>query len=210
MNCGRTTKPAPAWNLRCWRNSIRWKMRSSRWASPHGPWSRSKQMTRSRQPHTLRRRTKRCRGCRSGHQTKTSRSASSESAWYRWIGEVVRFEMKTGFATSSALGPHLSQTTSRWSATRLMAIRAFQGSEPKQQHGSSRSTATSNSFRAEILRENRERALLFKNLATLRTDAPLFENVDQLKWRGPTEDFASVAQKLDDARLATRIGNLTA
>ena len=36
-------------------------------------------------------------------------------------------------------------------------------------------------FPREILGENRERALLFKNLATLRTDAPLFEDVEQLR-----------------------------
>src|SRR3989449_4575419 len=36
-------------------------------------------------------------------------------------------------------------------------------------------------FPAEVLRDNLERALLFKNLATLRVDAPLFENVDQLR-----------------------------
>lgn len=41
-------------------------------------------------------------------------------------------------------------------------------------------------FPVEILRENHERALLFKRLATLRTDAPLFANVDSLRWKGPT------------------------
>ena len=64
-------------------------------------------------------------------------------------------------------------------------------------------------FPSEILRNNHERALLFKNLATLRIDAPLFENVEQLRWHGPTEDFASMARKLDDARLETRMRHLT-
>jgi 5'-3' exonuclease len=64
-------------------------------------------------------------------------------------------------------------------------------------------------FPSEILREGRELALLFKNLATLRTDAPLFENVEQLQWRGPTEAFALVAQRLDDERIGARIRNLT-
>src|SRR5882672_5078472 len=42
-------------------------------------------------------------------------------------------------------------------------------------------------FPLEILKqENRERALLFKTLATLRTDAPLFKDVDELRWTGPT------------------------
>jgi 5'-3' exonuclease len=64
-------------------------------------------------------------------------------------------------------------------------------------------------FPDEILRENRERALLFKNLATLRVDAPLFENVEQLLWRGPTEGFASIARKLRDSRLEIRIKKVT-
>jgi 5'-3' exonuclease len=55
---------------------------------------------------------------------------------------------------------------------------------------------------------NLELALLFKDLATLRTDAPLFKKVDELKWKGPTPEFALVAEQFDDARLATRIGKL--
>src|SRR6266849_6657161 len=62
-------------------------------------------------------------------------------------------------------------------------------------------------FPLEVLKqENRKRALLFKELATLRADAPLFTNVDELRWRGPTPSFAAVAKKIDDARLATRVG----
>ncbi len=46
-------------------------------------------------------------------------------------------------------------------------------------------------FPADVLAgEKRELALLFKTLATLRTDAPLFENVTALEWRGPTRSFA--------------------
>ena len=64
-------------------------------------------------------------------------------------------------------------------------------------------------FPLEVLKqENRKRALLFKQLATLRTDAPLFKNVDELCWRGPTPSFAAVAKKIGDARLATRVASL--
>lgn len=52
--------------------------------------------------------------------------------------------------------------------------------------------------------ERREQALLFKTLATLRTDAPLFANVDALKWRGPTPEFTARAEKIGDARLLER------
>ncbi len=51
-------------------------------------------------------------------------------------------------------------------------------------------------FPKNVLGGNRDRALLFKKLATLRTDAKLFENVDDLEWRGPTAAFAGVCEQL--------------
>ena len=63
-------------------------------------------------------------------------------------------------------------------------------------------------FPTEILRDKVELALLFKDLATLRTDAPLFDDVEQLRWRGPTTSFPSVAEKMGDARLATKVAGL--
>ncbi len=59
-------------------------------------------------------------------------------------------------------------------------------------------------FPAQILGEQRDLALLFKNLATLRDDAPLFANVEQLRWRGPTDRFVSVAERIGDVRLLSR------
>jgi 5'-3' exonuclease len=59
-------------------------------------------------------------------------------------------------------------------------------------------------FPAELLGDNRDRALLFKNLATLRTDAPLFDDVDRLRWAGPTDEFKAVAERVGNARLAER------
>jgi 5'-3' exonuclease len=61
-------------------------------------------------------------------------------------------------------------------------------------------------FPSDVLGANRERALLFKDLATLRTDAPLFSNVDQLRWSGPAAGFASMAEKIGEPRLAARLG----
>ncbi len=63
-------------------------------------------------------------------------------------------------------------------------------------------------FPPEVLGAERERALLFKTLATLRSDAPLFDDVDALRWRGPTAAFASWAERIGDARLAARVGAL--
>jgi len=56
--------------------------------------------------------------------------------------------------------------------------------------------------------ENRVLALLFKDLATLRTDAPLFKDVDELRWRGATKEFAAVAEKVESARLLARVKKL--
>ncbi|MGH2373404.1 MAG: 5'-3' exonuclease [bacterium] len=52
--------------------------------------------------------------------------------------------------------------------------------------------------------DRRDVALLFKNLATLRTDARLFREVDELRWRGPSSAFAACSERLGDARLLER------
>jgi 5'-3' exonuclease len=52
---------------------------------------------------------------------------------------------------------------------------------------------------ADTLVREREQALLFRTLATLRTDIPLFANVDELHWRGPTPAFAAIGARLDAA-----------
>lgn len=59
-------------------------------------------------------------------------------------------------------------------------------------------------FPAGVLGEERERALLFKHLATLRTDAPLFRSVEQLRWRGPGPEFGSWAERIGSERLLDR------
>jgi 5'-3' exonuclease len=59
-------------------------------------------------------------------------------------------------------------------------------------------------FPAEILGEQRELALLFKDLATLRVETELFADVDELRWRGPTGAFPEAAELLDDQRLVGR------
>jgi len=59
-----------------------------------------------------------------------------------------------------------------------------------------------------LTKENVVRALLFKDLATLRTDAPLFDDVDELRWHGATPSFASAVKKIGDSRLLARIQKL--
>jgi 5'-3' exonuclease len=55
---------------------------------------------------------------------------------------------------------------------------------------------------ARTLQEQRELAFLFRTLATLRSDAALFDDVEALRWRGPTEAFAALAAELDRAARA--------
>jgi 5'-3' exonuclease len=52
---------------------------------------------------------------------------------------------------------------------------------------------------AGTLSRERGRALLFRRLATLRTDIVLFDDVDQLRWNGPKPSFATLAARLDAA-----------
>jgi 5'-3' exonuclease len=59
-------------------------------------------------------------------------------------------------------------------------------------------------FPPAVLGERRDLALLFKNLATLRTDARPFADVDELRWRGPADSFAACATQLGDPRLLDR------
>jgi 5'-3' exonuclease len=59
-------------------------------------------------------------------------------------------------------------------------------------------------FPPAVLGERRSLALLFKNLATLRDDAALFEDVEQLHWRGSTEALAAIAAEMGDERLVSR------
>src|SRR5580700_12004150 len=57
---------------------------------------------------------------------------------------------------------------------------------------------------ADTLTRDRDRAILFRTLATLRTDIALFDNVDELRWKGPTAAFSALGAKLDAAVTETR------
>jgi 5'-3' exonuclease len=53
---------------------------------------------------------------------------------------------------------------------------------------------------AATFARERDRAFLFRDLATLRTDIPVFGDVEELRWGGPTAAFAPLAAKMDRAR----------
>jgi 5'-3' exonuclease len=59
-------------------------------------------------------------------------------------------------------------------------------------------------FPPNVLGKQRDLALLFKNLATLRTDAPLFDTAEALRWRGPTPAFVTWAKRMEAQRLLER------
>jgi 5'-3' exonuclease len=59
-------------------------------------------------------------------------------------------------------------------------------------------------FPPTVLGEHRKEALVFKDLATLRSDAALFDDVDELQWKGATDAFPAFATKMGDSRLPTR------
>jgi 5'-3' exonuclease len=64
------------------------------------------------------------------------------------------------------------------------------------------------SFPPSVLGKNQELALLFRRLATLISDAPLFADVDTLRWRGVSEDFAALAARMGDEKLMERTAKL--
>jgi 5'-3' exonuclease len=61
---------------------------------------------------------------------------------------------------------------------------------------------------AGSLREHWQDALLFRDLATLRTDAEVFDDVDELKWCGPTNNFTAVCERLGATELADEAARL--
>ena len=57
---------------------------------------------------------------------------------------------------------------------------------------------------ASTLAEHAEDAALFRRIATVVDDLPLFDDVESLRWRGPTDRFAELAERLDATRLVAR------
>ena len=60
-------------------------------------------------------------------------------------------------------------------------------------------TVTNAPSLADTLHRDRKKALLFRTLATLKTDIPLFKKIDELRWTGPTPAFDAIGQLLDKA-----------
>ena len=67
-----------------------------------------------------------------------------------------------------------------------------------------RVNATNAGALAATLCEQRGQALLFRTLATLRTDIELFDDVEQLRWGGPKPEFDALGARLDAAKGGSR------
>jgi 5'-3' exonuclease len=64
-------------------------------------------------------------------------------------------------------------------------------------------------FPDDVLGDKRALALLFKDLATLRTQAPLFTSVEEIRWKGPTPGFEALAVRMGDTKLLARCAAIT-
>jgi 5'-3' exonuclease len=78
------------------------------------------------------------------------------------------------------------------------------GIGPRRAAGLIASHGAIEDFPREVLGEHRTLALLFKDLATLRTHAPLYAQVDEIRWRGPAQAFADWAERLRTPKLLDR------
>ena len=63
---------------------------------------------------------------------------------------------------------------------------------------------------AEVLPNHRDNALLFKQLATLRADLPLFRKAESLRWTGPAPAFEAITRKMEADKLRARVAKLAA
>jgi hypothetical protein len=61
-----------------------------------------------------------------------------------------------------------------------------------------------------LISGERELALLFKRLATLRIDAKLFDDIEELHWRGPTPEFSELCVQMGAPKLSDRAGAVLA
>ena len=143
----------------------------------------------------------------SGPRIRISPNVSLTSAWCKWIAGAAKFAMQGASAPNwccaDAIPDYLALVVCCGWLSWNCGLWTQNGGSTHQLV-----MAHSNSSLSDILKDNFERALLFKKLATLRTDALLFGDVEEMRWRGTTPSFASLAEKIGAARLAQRVRDL--
>ncbi len=96
-----------------------------------------------------------------------------------------------------------------WGAKSTAAVLAKFGhieSIPVDSGGWRVDAANASSLAATLVRD-RDLALLFRTLATLRTDIPLFNDVEELRWNGPKPEFDALSARFDGASTGARRGS---
>ena len=166
-------------------------------------------MTRSLPRPTLRPRMSEWRRYASGRRTRISRNASSESAWSRWIGRRNLIRDADAVRAKFGVAPAFIPDYLALVGDAADGYPGIAGYGPKTAAQLINRYGRLEDFPLEILKEgNLDHALLFKTLATLRIDAPLFGDVEQLRWRGATSGFGLVAERVGDPRLVSRVVGL--
>jgi 5'-3' exonuclease len=142
------------------------------------------------------------RRCASGRTTRISRSACAETGWCRSSGRECRSGTpRAKFGVEPTLIPDFLALVgdAQDGYPGIRGIGPTTAATLLNRHG------PIESFPDTVLGDQRERALLFKTLATLRTDAPLFTDVNEIEWNGPTAAFAEWPQRMADQRIQARV-----
>ena len=154
-------------------------------------------------------------GAASARRTRISRSACAAFGSCSGIAAATRSWTRTAWSRSSACGPasipdYLALVGDAadgypglpgWGAKSAAAVLAkFEHIEAIPDDPAEwRVNAANAGGLARTLSRDRELALRFRELATLRADLPLFESIDALRWNGPSPDFAPFAERFDSA-----------
>ena len=147
---------------------------------------------------------KRSRKSPSGRPTRIWRNACEVRAWCRSTAGAKPFAMPLGYAKSSASIPPLIPDLLALVGDAADGYPGIPGIGARTAAQLLNRYGRIENFPPKVLGKQRDLALLFKNLATLRTDAPLFKKVETLRWRGATPAFAAWADRMEAPRLLER------
>ena len=155
-------------------------------------------------PRISRRRTRRSNKSPSGRPIKTWRNACEIRAWCRSTARRKTLRDAAGVREKFGVDPPLIPDLLALVGDAADGYPGIPGIGARTAAQLLNRYGQIENFPANVLGERRDLALLFKNLATLRTDAPLFKKVETLRWRGATPAFAAWADRMKAPRLLER------